>query len=455
MQITKIAALPQNIEAEQQLIGAMLLENGIVHRIGIDAADFADPIHARVFEVIKGKVERDEVASPVTIRALVEDDLREVGGAQYLARMAAAAISAKAAPDYARMIKDCATRRNALTLIRDAEAALVRGADAAGDVLGRLEAALAAIGPSDSKMRPVSLLEAAVGAVRQIDDAFHGRVVPGLCPPWRALSGIVPAFRAGDMVVLAGRPSMGKSAVALAMATAAAHDGHPVVIASLEMSPEDMALRALSEATSQAGRAVSYSSMANGAIRDDEYRQTLQAAKAIQNLPVSFLTQDFSKSGAIFSGVKKALRAMPSGKTPLIVIDYMQLMDGAGRDLREQMTDVSKQVKRLARSCNAVVISLSQLSREVEKRQDKRPMLSDLRETGQIEQDADAVIFCYRDEYYLEREPEPAKEEDRIARADRLQSARNRLELIVAKQRRGPIGTAQLFFAPAFNRIWE
>lgn len=449
MQITKINAAPQNIDAEQQLLGTLLLNNDILPKIRLDAEDFADPVHARIYEVVKGKIERDEVASPVTVRGLLEDDLRELGGAQYLARMAGAAISPKLVPDYANAIKDCAIRRNALEVIREAEAALLRGSDAAGDTLGRLEAALATIGPADSKMRPVSLLEAAVNAVQQMDDAFHGRAVPGVSPPWRALANIIPAFRAGDMVVLAGRPSMGKSAVALSLATAAASEGHPVVIASLEMSPEDMALRAVSEATSEAGRAVAYTAMSNGRMQPAEYKQAIEAAQRIGKLPVSFLTQDFAKAGAIYSGVKAALRQMPEGKTPLVVIDYMQLMDGSGRDLREQMTDVSKQVKRLARNCNAVVISLSQLSREVEKRQDKRPVLSDLRETGQIEQDADAVLFCYRDEYYLEREP-PSPERD-----DRLAVARNRLELIVAKQRRGPIGTAGLFFAPAFNRIWE
>lgn len=452
---------PHSIEAEQQLLGALLSNNdhlGAVANI-VTASDFYETVHAAIFDVIVAKVERDEVASPVTLKAALSahEGLRELPPG-YLARLAGAAVATYAIRDYAGLVADLSAKRQALAFLKEAGEALIAGAEATGDVMGRLEDAVVSMRPSDSRLRPVSFLSAATGAIEQIAEAYQGDGGPAIISPFNALYRIMPYSRAGDMVVLAGRPSMGKSAVALSYATAAARHGHPVVIASLEMTPEDMAMRVLSEATSEAGRAVAYSAMSAGDLDERGFRDTLDAAKTLEALPVSFLPSDFRTPGQITAGVKSALRQMglENGKTPLIVLDYMQLMDGKGRDLREQMTDVSKKVKHLARSTGSVCMSLSQLSRGVETRNDKRPMLSDLRETGQIEQDADAVIFCYRDEYYIERErPGDDNLDDMADWQERLERARGKLELIVAKQRRGPIGTAHVHFTPAFNRVWE
>ena len=389
--------VPHSTEAEQQLLGAMLLDNTAAEKVAqiIGQADFYDPVHGRIFAAIMGKIERDEVASPVTIKAVMaaDDGLRELSDGAYLARLAGGAIASYAVKDYAKLIRDAAARREALVMLQEAQAALKAGAEATGDIMGRLESGLVDMQPADSKLRPLSLLGAITGAVKEIDSAYHGDQQPAIISPFNALYRIMPYSRAGDMVVVAGRPSMGKSAVALSYATASAWNGHPVVIASLEMTPEDMAMRALSEATSEAGMAVSYSNMSAGALSEQQFRQTVEAAKTLESLPIQFLGSDFRKPGALLAGVKQALRTIGpmDGKTPLIIVDYMQLMDGKGRDLREQMTDVSKQMKHLARSVGGVCMPLSQLSRGVESRVDKRPMLSDLRETGQIEQDADSV----------------------------------------------------------------
>ena len=178
----------------------------------------------------------------------------------------------------------------------------------------------------------------------------------------------------------------------------------------------------------------------------------------MQALPIQCLTEDFSRPGALRAGVKQALRSIGDmgGKTPLIIVDYMQLMKGEGRDIREKITDISKQMKHLALSVGAVNIALSQLSRAVESRDDKRPMLSDLRESGQIEQDADVVMFCYRDEYYIERERPDTNDIAKMQEWEtRMRQTRDKLELIIGKQRRGPIGTAHLKAALKFNRVWE
>lgn len=454
--------LPHNIEAEQQVLGGMMLDDETIPKIAaiLSPRDFAEPAHQRIAAAAFARHDRGELVSPVALKAVLEHDdgLQELGGPSYLARLAGAGALSYAIEDLARLIKDASNRRAVLQIIRDAQAALVRGEEATGDVMGRLETALVSLGAADTQMKPVSFLAAATAAIREIDDGYHDRARPGVAPPWAKLSRIIPAFRPGDMVVLGGRPSMGKSSIALSLATAAARDGHPVVIASLEMTPEDMAMRALSEWTSEMGNAVPYTLMSNGAITEAQFRATVDAAKASEALPIMFLSEDFRTPGKLMAGVKQALDRMGpmGGKTPLIMVDYMQLMQGQGRDLREQITDVSKQMKHLARTLGAVNLSISQLSRAVEQRADKRPMLSDLRETGQVEQDADAVLFCYRREYYLERERPDESNPDAVQRWQaECERERGRLELIVAKQRRGPIGTAHLRFYAACNRVWE
>ena len=453
--------MPHSIEAEQQLLGALLVNNDYAAQIGaiIQPGDFYDPIHAQIYAVAIAKIDRGELASPVTLRMHLDANggLAEIGGAQYLARLAGASISSYAVKDYAKLIRDAAARRHSLEILGAAQSALIRGEQATGDIMADLEAALVAAAPADSKMRPRSFLSAATAALEQIQAAYLGEGVPSIQPPWGPLQRLIPAFHAGDMVVLAGRPSMGKSAVALSLATHAAWNGHPVVFASLEMTPEDVAKRALSEGSSLAGNAVPYTQMSDGSLSEAGFRQTIDVAKRMEALPIQFLTDDFSKPGALRAGVKQALRTIGDmgGKTPMIIVDYMQLMRGEGRDIRERITDISMQMKHLALSIGAVNISLSQLSRSLESRENKRPQLSDLRESGQIEQDADVVLFCYRDEYYIERErPDTGNLEKMEQWQRRLDDAHNKLELIVGKQRRGAIGTAHLNAALKFNRIW-
>jgi replicative DNA helicase len=223
------------------------------------------------------------------------------------------------------------------------------------------------------------------------------------------------------------------------------------------MTPEDMAMRAISEATSLSGNAVAYTDMTRQ-VSDDQFREILMRTQDLKYLPIHLLSIDFARPGSLIAGVRRALRTMgmTNGKTPLVVVDYLQLMDAEGRSKIEKITEISLQTKRLAVKEGAAVLALSQLSRAVESRENKRPIMSDLRESGQIEQDADTIIFCYRDEYYAEREkPEDHRLDEIEAWQERMRKSHNRLELIVAKQRRGPIGTAGLKCALKYNRIWD
>ena len=246
---------------------------------------------------------------------------------------------------------------------------------------------------------------------------------------------------------------MGKTGVALAIALNAARAGHGVCIASLEMNPEAMAMRALSEATANARNAIYYSKMRRGELTEPQVDTLRAAARQVADLPIAFLSREHEDIGALIAGAKQAHRTMPGGLR-LLVVDYVQILKGQGRDRYEKITELSTALKRLSGQLNIPILALSQLSRQVESRDDKRPMLSDLRESGQLEQDADAVLFCYRDEYYLEREQPTSPDKEEAWRAC-LERSRNRLEIIVAKQRQGEVRTAHVRFNPATNLIWS
>ena len=249
---------------------------------------------------------------------------------------------------------------------------------------------------------------------------------------------------------------MGKSAVAMCIATRAARSGKGVCIATLEMTPEAMAMRMVAEATAERGRGVSYAAMRKGDLTEAQMRAVLEAAQEdVGRMPIEFLPSSYRDIGAIYAGVKQVQRRL-GGNLGLVIVDYLGLIKGEGKSRYEDITNVSIALKGLALQLNVPVLALSQLSRAVENREEKRPQLSDLRESGQLEQDADTVMFCFREEYYLEREQPDVDDVELWAKWDQArQRVRNRLEIIVAKQRQGETGTAHMMFNPATNMIWD
>lgn len=450
-------AAPFSVEAEQQLLGSFLL---MAHAPVGDAFAramrtggeelFFDPVHQRIFAAMVDKYRAGELISPVTLAEVVRHDLTELGGPGYLARIAGAS-SPHSADGYVSLLADLRWKRQLVAIMSEAQAAIASG-ESAATVAGRIEAALIAT-HGEAKAGPVSMARAVATALEQITSAYNGddrAVVRSGLP---SLDNLVPGFYPGELILLGGRPSMGKTAVALAMALNAARKGHGVCIASLEMNPEAMAMRALSEATAQAGRAVHYSTMRRGDIDQADASLISRVSDEVGRLPITFLSREYADIGALFAGVKQAQRA---GNLRLLVVDYAQLLKSRAPNRYEQITEISIALKQLAGQLNIPVVALSQLSRAVEQREDKRPQLSDLRESGQLEQDADTVLFCYRDEYYLERERADADTPEAFQKWDAaMEAARNRLEVIVAKQRQGEIGTAHMRFSAASNVIWE
>lgn len=444
-------------EAEQALLGILLLDSSRCGMaIGAGGADlFSDTFHAEIFETIRKKDARGDLVSVITISEAMKGHTgwNDVGGVSYAARLAGAAPSPSAARGYVSLLADLQRKRGIAQAIAEAGQAIARGEDAAELIAGRLEAALVSVQATSSRKGPVSMAKAVNIAMEQVKSAYEGSEDAAIKTGIGALDSIISGLYPGELVLLGGRPSMGKSAVALSIALNAARAGHGVCMASLEMNPEAMALRALSEATSHARNAVYYSKMRRGDMSEAQVKTLADCAQEVAGLPIMFLSREHQDVGALMAGAKQVARSM-QGNLRLLIVDYAQLLRADGQSRYDQVSEVSLQLKALSGQLNVPVLALSQLSRKVEERDDKRPMLSDLRESGQLEQDADAVMFCYRDEYYLERS-QPKKPDQLEAWQAALERSRNRLEIIVAKQRQGEVRTAHVRFAAGTNRIWE
>ncbi len=454
------APVPHSIEAEQQILGALLTDNGALDRIRLEVGDFFDPVHGRIFEAASARIRAGRIASPVTLKAVMGQDegLEELGGPAYLVRLAAAAISAFAAHDYANLLRDLRRRRDLIAAMDKARAALLAPMSETADVTSTLETALLDGNEERRGQKAVSWLAASTKAVEQVNDAWEGREPPMVPSGIPELDRFIAGFDAGALNILAGRPSMGKTGIALSIATRAAKAGHPVVFVSLEMMPEGIAIRGIAEQAAGRPNAVAYAAARRAEMTPDQYRNLVQAAQEIEALPITFLPRAFGEPAALYMGAKQAVARMglKNGKMPLIVVDYLQLMKVPGASRYEVVTAISMGLKDTAMRMECPVLALSQLSRAVEQRDDKRPMLSDLRESGQLEQDADAILFAYRDEYYLAREePDLNNLEEHADWRQAMEQARNRLEIIIAKQRQGEIGTARVRFNPALNLIWS
>ncbi|MCF6316964.1 MAG: replicative DNA helicase [Marinosulfonomonas sp.] len=464
-------ALPHNVEAEQQLLGAILTNNDIYDRIAaiIGPQHFFEPVHARIFEVASSRIAKNNLASPVTLKAFLEDDegLKELGGPAYLVRLAGAAISGFAARDYAQMIYDLAIRRELIGLGRDIsdKAAKVDIASEPKEQIIEAEQALYALGEqgqTDSGFQ--SFLKAVTDAVNVANAAYQrdgglAGISTGLTDMDKMLGGLHPS----DLLILAGRPSMGKTALATNIAFNIAkayqkgirHDGIEgavnggvVGFFSLEMSAEQLAARILSEASE-----VPSDQIRRGDMTEEEFRRFVEAAKQLEACPLYI---DDTPALPISQLAARARRLKRTHGLDVLIIDYLQLVRPAtAKDSRvNEVSEITQGLKAIAKELEIPVIALSQLSRQVENRDDKRPQLSDLRESGSIEQDADVVMFVYREEYYKEREKPGDHELEKMQTwmAD-MEALRGKAEIVIGKQRHGPIGHVELSFEGRFTRF--
>jgi replicative DNA helicase len=463
--------MPHSIEAEQQLLGAILTNNDVYDRVAaiIGAQHFYDPVHARIYEVAAARIAKNNLASPVTLKAFFEGDagLEELGGPAYLARLAGSAVSSYAVRDYAQMIYDLAIRRELIGLGRDiaAKAAKVDIVSEPREQIVEAEQALYKLseqGKTDSGFQ--SFLRAVTDAVNVANAAYQREgglagISTGLIDMDKKLGGL----HKSDLLILAGRPSMGKTSLAtnIAFNVAKAYkrgilpDGHEGTVEggvvgfySLEMSAEQLAARILSEAAEVPSEQIRRGDMTEG-----EFRRFVEAAKSLEACPLFI---DDTPALPISQLAARARRLKRTHGLDLLIVDYLQLVRGAGKSENRvnEISEITMGLKAIAKELNIPVIALSQLSRQVENREDKRPQLSDLRESGSIEQDADVVMFVFREEYYKEREKPGDHELEKMATWQaEMERLHGKAEVVIGKQRHGPIGTVELSFEGRFTRF--
>jgi replicative DNA helicase len=461
--------VPHSIEAEQQLLGAILTNNDVYDRVAsiIRSKHFYDPVHARIFDVAAARIAKNNLASPVTLKAFFEDDegLKELGGPAYLARLAGAAIGAYAVRDYAQMIYDLAVRRELIRLGQDISAR-ARRVETDTDPKEQIVAAEQALytlseqGQTESGFQ--SFLRAVTDAVNVANAAYQREGgLAGISTGLIDLDAKLGGLHKSDLIILAGRPSMGKTSLATNIAfniakayrkgtlpdgTEGAVDGGVVGFFSLEMSAEQLAARVLAEASE-----ISSHKIRQGDMDEGEFRRFVEAAKDLEACPLFI---DDTAAIPIAQLAARARRLKRTHGLDVLIVDYLQLVRGTSDNRVQEIGEISMGLKAIAKELSIPVIALSQLSRQVESRDDKRPQLSDLRESGSIEQDADVVMFVFREEYYVEREkPGDERLEEMAAWQDRMSRLHGKAEVIIGKQRHGPIGTVELSFESQFTRF--
>lgn len=446
---------PHSFEAEQALLGALLHNNFAFERVSdfLRPEHFADAVHGRIFAAIMHLINRGHVADPITLKDYFDKDqeLADVGGGQYLAQLAGSYISIINTEDYGRKIYDFYLRRQLINIGEDVvnEAHTYELDDSAFHQLERAEKKLfdlATTGQQDKGLQPFH--SALNEAIRLADAAFkRDSHVVGITTGLRDLDQRLGGLHSSDLIILAGRPSMGKTALGTNIAFNAAlscmkrKEGGSVAFFSLEMSSEQLANRLLGQESG-----ISSDVIRRGAIAKSDFPKFMEVSQRLNSLPLFI---DDTPALSVPSLRTRARRLKRQEGLSLIVIDYLQLLSSPGNRQGEnrvlELSEMTRGLKALAKELEIPVIALSQLSRAVEQRDDKRPQLADLRESGSIEQDADVVMFVYREEYYLSRK-EPTQPEKHAEWQAQMERVRSIADVIIAKQRHGPIDTVKLHF---------
>ncbi|MGE4373432.1 MAG: replicative DNA helicase [Xanthobacter sp.] len=464
--------VPHNLEAEQALLGAILVNNEAFYRVSdfLEARHFHEQLHARLYELVGSLVRAGKIATPVTLKTFLPPDLDVAGltGPQYLARLAAEATTIINAEDYGRIIHDLSVRRD-LILIGEEIVNEAFDAEVEASPQEQIEQAekrlyeIAETGRYDGGFQRFG--EALKESVDMASKAFQrDGHLSGIATALDDLDHQMGGLQPSDLIILAGRPAMGKTSLAtnIAFNIAAAYRGETrpdgsiesvsggiVGFFSLEMSAEQLATRILAEQAEIASYKIR-----RGDISESEFSKLAAAAQTMQTIPLYI---DDTGGISIAQLVARARRLKRQRGLDFMVVDYLQLLSGSSKSSSQgrvqEITEITTGLKALAKELQVPIMALSQLSRQVETRDDKRPQLSDLRESGSIEQDADVVMFVYREEYYLKnREPKQGTEEWFQWEIE-MKSAENTAEIIVGKQRHGPTGTVKVHFEPQFTRF--
>ncbi len=444
-QLLALRVPPHSVEAEQSLLGGLLLDNTAWEKIAdlVSVDDFYRDDHRRIFRHIGKLIESNRPADVVTVLESIEtsEDKDKAGGMAYLGSLSQNTPSALNIKRYAELVRERAVQRKLAQVATDiAETALAPSGKDARQMLDEAETRILEIGEAGSRNRTgfEEIQPVLARVMERIDFLYHRdnpSDVTGVSTGFVDLDEKTAGLQAGDLIIVAGRPSMGKTAFALNMAeTVAVENGLPVAVFSMEMGGTQLAMRMLGSISR-----VDQHRMRTGRLTDEEWGKLSSAMGKLHDAPI-FIDETAALNTLELRSRARRLRRQ-CGELGLIVVDYLQLMSGTGNSSNEnratEISEISRGLKALAKELNVPVVALSQLNRALEQRNDKRPMMSDLRESGAIEQDADVILFIYRDEVYFPEKPE----------------ARGVAEVIIGKQRNGPIGKVDLTFLGQYTRF--
>ena len=464
--------MPQNIEAEQNLIGSILFDNKVMEDLPTNFASrhFFDPLHSSIFEACVSLTDNGRLADPVTLKGYLKDDvsLRDIDIKQYLSDLREGTVSLSKAKFYADEIRNCYVRRS---LIRIGDDLIDRSINPSIEIspdqeISNTEEQLYNLAEKDQvNSGPIDFKTILGKATNQINEAYQRKgSLSGVDTGFSGLNRQLGGLNKSDLLVLAGRPAMGKTALATnigfnAAKTSKIENNQSILIFSLEMSAEQLAQRILAEQST-----IDSHKLRNGDISEKEFSDLVSTQNEIMNLPFFIDDTPAISVGQIAS---RARRLKRTNGLALIIIDYIQLIQGTkaseAQGRVQEVSSITRGLKSLAKELDVPILALSQLSRAVEQREDKRPILADLRESGSIEQDADVVMFVYREEYYLDKsEPTQRDNEnqesfnERFLRwQDRRNLAEGKAEIIISKQRHGPTGIIQVQFEAKYTRFMD
>ncbi|QCE34885.1 replicative DNA helicase [Acetobacteraceae bacterium] len=464
-------AIPANIQAEKALLGAIFVNNRAYERVQayLEGRHFAHAVHGEIYDAIARRINGGQLADPITMRAELEhgDILKPVGGFAYVAELVDSMVGIINADSYGKVIHDCWIRRELIDIgEKTVNAAFSSDPEADGEIqLGQAEEALFQL--AHSKGQDERCVDFSILLNRVVEEAVEasqrGDQLSGITTGFRDLDRKTGGFHPSDLIILAGRPAMGKTALATKMAYRAARHLEQnaagkekrgrVLFFSAEMSAEQLVTRILSDEAS-----IVASELRKGNIREKDLENFIRAARRLEHLPLSINDASTPPLSLIRTYCRKVQRTQG---LDLVVVDYLQFIEPAVGTKFQNTVDktsaISRQLKALAKEMNVPVVALSQLSRRVEEREDKRPMMSDLRDSGSIEQDADMVMFVYRDEYYLkQREPKDTQEDYATALSEwkhKMEKVSYKADLIIEKNRHGATGTIPLYFDGQYTRF--
>ena len=449
------AELPYSLEAEQALLGGLFVDNDLYARVAdwLKPDHFYESVHADLYAASAELIEGGSTADPVTLRRQFQGDTRldDVDGVSYLARLMGSGASSYTGQQYARQVVDLAIRRDAIIKIGSAQAELAAGSGSATDIIHKVESDLHALTTDGRRNRGGQAFGDVLNrSLENIDRARELDGLIGISTGLRDLDRKLGGLRPSRLYVVAGRPAMGKSVVAANFARAAAQAGKNVVLFSVEMDAEEIGARLLSNLAYKTGHNIPYSRAEQGRINESDAETLRQIATTVRRLPITIvddapltITQLILECQRLMRLAEKA-----AGRLDLVVIDYLQLLEPSDRyrgNRVQEVTEISRALKGLAKELRLPVVAMSQLSRGVEQRDNKRPQLSDLRESGAIEQDADVCVFLYRDHYYRLKAGPPkgqTEKDEWLADNDRL---KNEIEFLIEKNRGGPTATIRSF----------